>query len=111
MAIEGVKVQLSTEKLKTLLELRIKYHKEKSEFCIQKVKELEPQMAEFALDAERQGKFSNANTDPVIGFRSQGKHHADKATYFRFMAENLIPSETYILSEHDLERLEVLKSY
>jgi hypothetical protein len=113
MAIEGVKLQLTSEKLKKLLEGRAEYHSKKAEFYKTKAKELAPQMEEFEEEAEEIGKMSNSNRygseDPVDSLNKKGKHHTDRATYFRFMAENLIPNETFILQEHDLQRLEVMK--
>jgi len=113
MSIEGIKLQLPTEKLKKLLEGRVEYHTTKAKFFKEKAKELKPTMEEFEEEAEEIGKFSNSNRhgmdDPVENFAKRGKHHTDRATYFKFLADNLIPNETYILQEHDLQRLEIAK--
>ena len=39
------------------------------------------------------------------------KEHEDKYGYFMFMAEHLVPDETYRLSESDLSRLEIAARY
>lgn len=113
MAIEGIKLGIASDKLKTLLQGRVEYHTTKAKFCKEEAQRLEPAFKDFEDDAEAIGKFSNSNrgggSNPLEVLFSQGKHHTDKATYFRFIADNLIPNETYILQEHDLQRLEVAK--
>ena len=114
MSIEGIKLSITSDKLKKLLEGRVEYHTTKAKFFKDKAKELAPQMQEFEEEAEEIGKFSNSNRygseDPVQQLAAKAKKHTDRSTYFKFLAENLIPNETYILQEHDLQRLEVVKS-
>ncbi len=113
MAIEGIKLAIATDKLKKLLEGRVEYHSTKAKFLKDEAKRLEPAFKDFEDDAEQIGKFSNSHrgggANPLEALFTQGKHHTDKATYFKFLSENLVPSETYILQEHDLQRLEIAK--
>ena len=39
------------------------------------------------------------------------ERHNDRVVLFKFMAEHIIPNETFILDENDLRKLEVLPQY
>lgn len=111
--IDGIKLQLSTQELKELIVKRVEYHQKKHDWAAQKVKEIEPELGELDDEAGRQGKYTNSlgNGNPVSAFKQQAKHHGDRVTYFKFLAEHLIPNETYVLEEDDLRRIEVLSQH
>lgn len=108
--VEGIKVQLPTKKLRTLLQGRIKFHTEKRAYFEKKIKELAPDMKKISEDAEEIGKFSNSrNNNPLEAMETKVRNHKNKATYFKFVEENLIPDAMYTFTEGDLGRLEVIE--
>lgn len=114
MAIEGLKLQMTSAEMVKTMQDRIKYHADKVVWLEQKIKELAPEFEKFADEAQAQGKFATTNrigAGTIDGFKSSLSHHADRVTLFRFMVEHVIPNETYILREDDLRKLEVLPSW
>ena len=109
--IEGLKLCMTSDELKRTLAGRIEYHSKKADWFEKKATELAPELEQFAEDAEVLGKYSNANRNPTQELQRQHRHHADRVTVFKFMMEHIIPSETYVLEENDLRRLEVLASW
>ena len=115
--IEGIKLSMTSTELKQLCEKRVTYHLGRAEWYQQKLAELEPALKEAAQDAADdsfdQLKYGNSGSrtdrgDPVERFKNGVAHHRDRATVFRFMAEHVITNETYVLTEGDLQKLEVL---
>lgn len=113
MAIQGLKLTMTSDELKKTMLDRIKYHKDKSDFLEREIKRLEPELSKFGEEAEAQGKYANSGGPGgnLNGFKSSLAHHVDRVTLFKFMAEHVIPNETYILDENDLRKLEVLPSW
>lgn len=105
--IEGLKLQISSDELKKISAARAEYHAKKSDWFKSKAKEIQPELDNFADEAANLGKYSNQG-NVVENLATKSKHHEDKATLFRFMAEHVIPNETYSLSNEDLVRLEVI---
>lgn len=119
MAIEGIKLSITSVDLKKLCEDRIKYHLGRAEWNATKLKELEPTFKEANADFEEEafeqmkGMSYNSNArsgDPLERFKTSHAHHRDRATVFRFMAEHIIPNESYVLAEADLRKLEVMRA-
>lgn len=109
MPIEGLKLQMTSAELKELMGKRIEYHSSRTEWLEKKIKELEPDVQKFENDAVQSGKFAGNRVDGALGnFKQQFTHHQNRATLFKFMVEHLIPNETYVLTENDLTKLEVL---
>lgn len=113
MAIQGLKLTMTSDELKTTMLNRIKYHQEKADWLSKEIKRLEPEMAKFADDAQQMGKAGTSNrmNNAVDNFRSEYSRHEDRVTLFKFMSDHVIPSETYILDENDLRKLEVLPNW
>lgn len=99
--IEGLKIQIGSDELKKHLEARAEYHSQKVEFYKGQVK---------SLSDGGVGRTFHSN-DPVGSLQGSVKEHANKMAYFKFMAEHLVPSEMYRISEHDLQQLEIYERY
>lgn len=113
MPIQGLKLTMSSEELKKTCESRIAYHQEKADWCAKEIERLEPELEKFRDEAQKMGKMGRSNNvnNAAASFKNEYQRHFDKVTLFKFMAEHVIPSETYILDENDLKKLEVLPQY
>lgn len=113
MAIQGLKLSMTSEELKTTMLDRIKYHQEKADWCDKEYKRLEPELEKFRNEASAQGKMGRSNNvnTAASSFKNEYQRHFDKVTLFKFMAEHIIPNETYIFDENDLRKLEVLPQF
>jgi hypothetical protein len=92
---------------------RIKFHEEKAKWADGEAKRLEPEAEKFRDQAQSMGKTGRSNnvTSALSNFKNEYQRHNDKVTLFTFMADHIIPNETYILDENDLRKLEVLPQY
>jgi len=109
--VEELKLQISTDELKALLEGRMRYHAKKAEVLETEMKRLGEVMEDLDEEAEEIGKYSNSNSNnPVNTLRSKAKVHRDRATYFNFFSKHLMPNETYVLTQSDLSTIEVTGS-
>lgn len=113
MPIQGLKLTMTSEELKKTCEERIKFHEEKAKWADGEVKRLEPEAEKFRGEAQAMGKTGRSNnvSSALNNFKTEYQRHFDKVTLFTFMASHVIPSETYILDENDLRKLEVLPQY
>ena len=102
MPIEGIKIAMTTDKLRTHLQKRIEFHKGKSVFYAEQVKKLRENGV-----AENQ----NVSNDPTRSLQNSSEEHTGRAGLFTVLAEHLIPNETYILGDHDLTRLELISRH
>lgn len=110
MAIEGVQLSISSGELKDLLMTRVDYHAGRATFFSKKAEELAPELEAADDEAEEIGKYMSGGrgNDPAAQLAQKAKHHRNRATVLKFMAEHLVPNETYILTESDLQRIEVI---
>lgn len=99
--IEGLKIQIDSDELEAHLNMRVEYHEKKMTFYDEQVRSLR-------AGGVAAGHQSN---DPVHSLEGSAKQHRDRASFFRFMADHLIPNETYQLDESDLGRLEIASRY
>jgi len=99
--IQGLLIELKTDELKQHIVGRADYHKKKAEWYEAQIKNL------------KQGGLeeTHASNDPVSSLERSHHDHREKYGYFMFMAEHLIPDETYRLTEHDLSKLEFVSRY
>lgn len=120
MAIEGIKLSITSAELKKLCEQRVEYHSKRAEQQAERLKKLEPTFKEIEQEDEESAneaahgfKYASSNApgdeDPLAKIRRRFKHHRDRATVFRFMAEHVVVNETYVMTESDLQKLEVIK--
>lgn len=100
--VEGLKVRLSTEGLKRLLEERVEYHDTKEQWYSSQIENLK---------AGGLRPMVAATNDPVSSLETSKEQHKSKAVYFQFLADNLIPNEQYVLSNDDLLRLEIVNRF
>lgn len=103
--IDGLKIELPSAELKTLLEGRLKYHQQKVDAYQAQRAQLEKIEVTLGEEARRMGKSSNAS--PLENVEDAIKRHQNQTVYYKFMAEHVIPNETYRLCENDLHRLGV----
>ena len=102
--IEGLKIELPSAELKTLLEARLKFHQQKMEAYTDQRARLAESEAALGKEAKRQGKFSNGNS-PLDNLDDAIERHSNQCVYYKFTSEHVIPNETYRLAEIDLSRL------
>ena len=102
MSVEGIKISMSTQELRTHLQVRIEQHKEKAAFYVDQVKRL-----------RENGVAVNehVSNDPTRSLQNSAEEHLGRAGLFGVLAEHLIPNETYILGDHDLTRLELISRH
>ncbi len=96
--IEGLHFDFKTEDLMTLLIERAKYHATRAEF--------------YEEEAKRYGSqpdFDTAsNNSSLVSIRDKAGRHRGQATKFTLLADRLVPRETYRLTDHDLQRLDLI---
>lgn len=99
--IEGVKIDIPSDELKSHLTGRVEYHKGKERFYRNQAQVLKDGGA---------GTIAMSN-DPVSSLQGSQRQHSQQAAFFQFMAEHIVPDETYRLSESDFSRLEFSSRY
>jgi len=99
--IEGLKIDLSSDELMKHLAKRADHHKERATWYQSRAKELNA-----AIPAE-----TNVTGDPVQNLRQHAETHKRRHTFFRLLADHIIPNETYRLTEGDLANLEFYSRY
>jgi hypothetical protein len=99
--IEGLKIEISSAELTDHISARAEFHEGKAAFYDEQVS---------ALKAGGVGAIAQSN-DPVSSLQGSARQHMERSAFFRFMAEHLIPDETYRLDESDLGRLEIVSRY
>lgn len=105
--INGIQIQISGEELKKHISERADFHKQKSEWYQTQVKEFEK--AQENLPSELQ--YQNTSNSPVKPMEDKVKDHQQRSTFFAFMADHLVVSEVYQLSQSDLTTLEIISRY
>lgn len=104
--IEGIKIQITTEELHAHILKKINHHKEKHLFYKNQADSLEK-----GVEADSHGSgsnLSNMSNNPLDSLRNSAKKHQQRVEYFRFIADHLVPKETYELTENDLTKLEII---
>jgi hypothetical protein len=98
--IEGLWIEMSSDKLRSLFNVRVGYHRDKAAWY--KIQ---------ADEIEVHAKDMPASNNPVQSLRSSQREHENKAAFFGVLAENLIANETYRLSEQNCMRIELYSQY
>lgn len=114
MAINGLKLQITSAQLEKLLTQREEYHLTRAKKFEERAKVEKQDEDEAMEDAFEIGKYGTSNVARGFGGQSAAerfRHHTDRATVAKFRREHLLPNETYILEEEDLRLLEVLPLY
>lgn len=105
--IEGIKLEIPSEEMKTLIKSRIPHHEAKAKFYDEQASKLKEIMK--ATDGEAvQGGNNNSLTNNTGGLESSAKTHKDKVKFFKFMHDHIIPNEQYRLQHNDLVHLEII---
>lgn len=99
--IEGLWIEMKSDKLRGLFEERAKYHSGKANWY-------KKQADTIATEVDEARQVTN---NPVQSLRASEKQHQDKAAFFTVLAENVIPNETYRLSEQNCMRIELYAQY
>lgn len=98
--VEGLWIEMSSDKLQKLFDGRVKYHRERSAWY--------KAQADVIERGTEQLLISN---NPVQSLRSSQKSHEDKAAFYTVLAENIIPNEVYRLNEQNCIRIELYAQY
>lgn len=99
--IQGLQIEISSAELGEHLRQRAEYHKERAGWYGGQV------------DGLRSGGLrpEGVTNDPISSLERSMKEHKERAAFFLFMAEHLIPGETYRMTEVDFGRLELIARY
>lgn len=98
--IEGLWIEMSSAKLKGLFDGRAEYHAGKAEWYRRQADTLSTEIEQI-----------NVSNNPTQSLRNSQREHENKAAFFAVLAENLIPNETYRLSEQNCIRIELFAQY
>ncbi len=101
--INGLHVDVTSDELKKMLLGRLTYHQEKISFYKEQVAEMRKVDEKLKRDREAIGKTSTQS--PIESLESAVLKHENQSIYYKFMADHVVPSEVYRLSESDLQRL------
>ena len=99
--IEGLKIDIPSVELVEHLTERATFHLERGKFYREQAKAI----------GERGDIIADVTNDPQRNLNQSGKTHEERYAFFRFLAEHVVPSETYRLNESDLARIELLSRY
>ncbi len=99
--INGIQIEMSSEKLAEHIKKRADFHRSKATWYKQQVQTL-------TAGGLGEGRHSN---DPVGSLSMSQQNHEQKSAYFGVLHENLIPNETYRLSQDDLAILEFVSRF
>jgi len=99
--IEGLKIEMTTDKLRGHLKERQEHHEGKSSWYRTQV---------VNLSAEIDARLDVSN-NPTQSLRNSQLSHEHKASFFKLLADNLIPNETYRLSQEDCVLLDLRERY
>lgn len=103
--INGLFIQMTTDKLRDHLRQRFDEHDHKAKWYGEQANNLSGKIEETA-DA---GKMSNQG--PVTQLRNSQQSHQHRADFFGLLVDNLIPEETYRLSQEDCILLDLRSQY
>ena len=98
--IEGLKITVSADELRSHLQNKAEFHAEKAAFYGEQVAALRKEVLP-----------SGQSNDPVSSLQGSERQHRAKWAYFSFLASHVIPGEEYLLSERDLEAVEIFQRY
>ena len=97
--MDGLKIQIKSDELHDLLEARVTYHVAKAESYAQSSAQVGEAQGDEALTMSNNPRQSLAQSE---------KSHRNRAKYFQFVADHLVPNITYQLDQDDLIKIEVM---
>ena len=98
--IDGIKIVMSSQELKTHLEERASHHGSKAAWYATKATEIREGAPETAV-----------NNDPAHALERNAENHEAQAHFFEFLAAHIPPDEIYRLDKADLEQLEFVSHH
>lgn len=101
--IEGLHCDVEGKELKALLGGRLDYHTDRLKSYETQLDQMRTMNKNLEEEARQIGKTSTRS--PIESLEEAIKRHQNQCIYYKFMAEHVVPSETYRLSEQDLYRL------
>jgi hypothetical protein len=101
--IEGLKIDVTSGELDGHLRERSAYHGDKARGYGSQVENLRGLQA-----GDTSQNYSN---EPTHNLAQSADAHRKRAAFFLFLADHLVPNETYRLTERDLEQLELYSRY
>src|ERR1700704_3567383 len=99
--IDGLKIELKSDELKTTIQSRADHHKAKVKFYEEQVVALQEQGVSQA----------HITNDPITGLKNSAQEHRKQYAFFSFVADHIIPNEIYRIDEYGLTRLELTAKY
>lgn len=103
--ITGINIQISGEELKNHISGRADFHKQKADWY-------EKQSVEFKKASENlPDEMQNTSNSPIRGLEEKVKDHQQRSSFFSFMAEHIVLTEIYQLSQSDLASIEIMSRY
>lgn len=114
--IEGLKYHFTSEQIAKHMRDRADHHEKRAvtkEEALPKMKEALEEIKKNAPTnhlggMSKSGAMYNVG-NPDEDLERDIKDHRNKALVFRTLSEHLAPNETYVLTESDLTRLEILQ--
>ena len=98
--INGIKVKLSVDALRSHLMQRVAHHGAKGTWFAQKADE---------IDRATNTPEPSISRNPASDLRSRAETHATLSHYFKFLADNLATDpDGYLLDKRELEELEFI---
>lgn len=99
--IDGLYIEMPTEKLRGILALRAAHHWDKAIWYKQQVETLSKEIE----------SNPNVSNNPIQSLRQSQTSHETKHTFFKMLEENLVPDALYRLSQDNCVRLELYAQY
>jgi len=103
--IEGLHLDIASSELREHLEKRVQHHLARAEQYAKQAKEFEDEQPSDGAAA-----FKNTANSPLDSLKSSAKNHKHRASKFAFMSKHLVQSETYRLTVHELQELELISA-
>lgn len=102
--ITGFQLDIRSVELKTHLQNKASYHKNKADSYKRQLKGIQSLMDD---EPDQSGQTVN----PKTGILSSFKSHDGKAQFFQFCADHVVPDETYRVTHQDLVTLEFIERF
>lgn len=98
--IDGLYIEMPTEKLRAYLQDRVNHHGGKAEWYKKQADTLKEEIPE-----------SFVTNNPTQSLRASQEQHEKKYAFFKMLADNLIPDAIYRLSQANCVALEMYAQY
>jgi hypothetical protein len=124
--IEGVKIDVKSDEMKTALTDRATHHKQRAAMYREQADTLRAQIGATVEKIKQEvddeddaaskigaayGSSYRTEENPLTILQNKARKHRERHAFFSFMAEHVIAGATYRLKEEDLARLELLSRH